>query len=75
MKRWRLEDSKGRTLKIIEAEYSAAADVFGFKNFPGKYAHAVNLEVEEAKAEAGLVELRESYKVKFLRESASSLQT
>jgi hypothetical protein len=34
MKKWRLEDSKGRMLEIIEAEDHAAADVFGFKNFP-----------------------------------------
>jgi hypothetical protein len=68
MKKWRLEDSKGRTIKIVEAEDHAAADIYGYRNFPVKYHHAVSLEVEEAKSEAVFVELRESFKKGFMRE-------
>jgi hypothetical protein len=71
MKKWRLEDKKGRTIKIVEAVDQAGADVIGLKTFPAKYHRAVSLEVEEAKSEARLVELRESFKSKFLQEGRS----
>lgn len=66
--KWRLEDSKGRTIKIVEAADRATADIVGFTKYPGKYQRAVDLEAEEAKAEAGLVVLQESFERSFLRE-------
>jgi hypothetical protein len=66
--KWRLEDRRGKQLKIVEAEDRAAADIFGFKTFPGKYYRATDLQVEEAKTEAGLVVLTEAYQKKFVDE-------
>jgi hypothetical protein len=66
--KWRLEDRRGKQLMIVEAEDLSDAQLVGLKTFPGKYHHAVNLEVEEAKAEAGLVVLKEAYQKKFMDE-------
>jgi hypothetical protein len=65
MKRWRLADSKGSTLSIVEAEDRAVAQLIGLTTFPDKYSHVVNLEIEEAKTEADLVELKRAYERGF----------
>jgi hypothetical protein len=66
--KFRLEDVKQRPLKVVEAEDRIVADLIGLKTFPGKYYRAVDLQVEEAKAEAGLVVLKEAYQKKFVDE-------
>ena len=58
MKKWRLEDREGNTLKIVEAVDHSAATIYGFKHFPGKYDRAVDVRVDEGVRNklAGVVE-------------------
>lgn len=58
MKKWRLEDREGNTLKIVEAVDHAAAEIYGFKHFPGHFHRAVDVKVDEGVRNklAGVVE-------------------
>jgi hypothetical protein len=57
-----------RPLKVVEAEDLSTAQLVGLKTSPGRYHRAVDLKSEKAKAEAGLVVLKEAYQKKFVDE-------
>jgi len=72
MGKFRLEDVRHRQLKMIEAESMSHATLQGLRNYPGRFHRAVDIGALEAKREAGIALLKESFKRAYLQEGLTA---
>ena len=74
MSKWRLIDRSGHTIKVIEAKDKIDGDLFGLKNYPGRYSRAEDVEAEEARHKERIAKLQESFKRGFIQQGLSPKQ-
>ena len=70
--KWRLEDLRGQSIGIIEAESCSEAVLYGTRNYIDRFHQAVDSKAWWEKQEASNTRLMEAFRRGFLKEGMSS---